>query len=123
MKKEAVRYNYKTVPYAHQICGTVRSIYSDFFALFMEQGTGKTKTIIDTVNQFYAEKEIDAVLLIAPNGVHKQWENEQLPEHSFIEYIPFVWTGSRGKKYTKDMENFIEQKRDKIKWFFVNIED
>ena len=122
MRPEAVDYKYKTTPYRHQKCATIQGIFSEYFALFMEQGTGKSKTIIDTVSCLYEEKEIDAVLLIAPNGVHKQWNDEQLPEHSPVKTKAFLWTGAKGKTYFKEMNTFINEKCLELKWFFVNIE-
>ena len=122
MRPAAVNYRYKTTPYEHQKCATIQGIFSEYFALFMEQGTGKSKTIIDTVSCLYEEKEIDAVLLIAPNGVHKQWNDEQLPEHSPVKTKAFLWTGAKGKTYFKEMNTFINEKCLELKWFFVNIE-
>lgn len=112
---------WKTKPYAHQ-----KSAY-DFMkgknqgALFMEQGTGKSKAIIDIVSNLYIEGKINAVLLIAPNLVHRQWEEEQLPLHSPVEYLAMSWSSIRTRKYARDLGNFFREKRY-LKWFCVNIE-
>lgn len=88
----------------------------------MEQGTGKTKVLIDIVSNLFLEKKIDAVLLIAPNGVQEQWSNEQLPLHSPIPYTDIVWETSTSAKYQRELSKFIEQKTDTLKWFMVNVE-
>ena len=73
-------YLYKTKPYNHQVAGFNFCIDKPFFALFMEQGTGKTKVSIDLMNAKYMRGEINGVLLIAPNGIHSQWITDELKE-------------------------------------------
>lgn len=51
------------------------------YALFWEQGTGKTKALIDNAALLYVEREIDAMFVLAPNGVHRNWHVEELPKH------------------------------------------
>ena len=46
------------------------------FALLMEQGTGKTKVIIDNASYLYSKGEITSLVVIAPNGVHRNWLRE-----------------------------------------------
>ena len=50
------------------------------FAYLMEQGTGKTLTIIAEALALYARGEIDALLVLAPNGVHQNWVFNELPK-------------------------------------------
>lgn len=52
-----------------------------FFALFWEQGTGKTKSAIDQAAVLYARGEIDCLLVVAPNNVHLNWILTELPAH------------------------------------------
>ena len=51
------------------------------FGLLWEQGLGKTKGIIDTTALLACEKEITGALVLAPNGVHRNWHVAELPEH------------------------------------------
>jgi SNF2 family DNA or RNA helicase len=51
------------------------------YALFWEQGTGKTKPTIDTAAYLYEAGEIDALIVVAPNGVHRNWKSDELPKH------------------------------------------
>jgi hypothetical protein len=55
------------------------------FGYFMEQGTGKTKALLDDAADIFLNGgdngKIDTLIIIAPNGVHAQWVNEQVPEH------------------------------------------
>ena len=56
------------------------------FALLMEQGTGKTKVIIDTAAYLYENKAIDTMIVICPNGVHRNWVNNEIPIHMACDY-------------------------------------
>ena len=112
----------KTKPYLHQEAAMDFSQNRDYFALFMEQGTGKSKTVIDIASRAYLAGEIDCVLLIAPNGVHAQWIKEQLPIHCGIPYEGFTWRSTSGKGYKTLFNKFIESKEMKIKWLAVNVE-
>lgn len=51
------------------------------FGLLWEQGLGKTKGIIDTCALLGCEGEISGALVLAPNGVHRNWHVSELPEH------------------------------------------
>lgn len=74
-------FEFKTQPYAHQGVGLLMSAASEYFALFMDMGTGKTKVIIDTAAYLYAHDKIDAVVVVAPNGVHRNWVLNEIPVH------------------------------------------
>jgi SNF2 family DNA or RNA helicase len=115
-------YRFNTVPYKHQEDCMYKLYGKDFFAIFAEQGTGKSKMLIDIVSNLYLEGKIDAVMLIAPNGVQRQWSNEQLPTHSPVPYIDIIWELSSSSRVIKDTERFIKDKTNTLKWFFVNVE-
>jgi SNF2 family DNA or RNA helicase len=74
-------YEFKSRPFNHQLdlWKKTRDEYS--FGLLWEQGTGKTKVAIDTAAWLYERGEIDGVVVIAPNGVHLNWEREELKRH------------------------------------------
>ena len=79
-------YKVKTVPYKHQIEAFKKGHDKEFFAYFMEQGTGKSKAAIDDACNLFLDGKIEAVMLIAPKGVHRQWDDEQLPAHCSVPY-------------------------------------
>lgn len=74
-------YEFKTEPFAHQreLFEATRDLKS--YAVLWEQGTGKTKPTIDTACHLYEQGEIDAVLVVAPNGVHRNWVTDEIPTH------------------------------------------
>lgn len=80
------------------------------FALFWEMGTGKTKHIIDLASWLFVTDQIDAVLVIAPTGVHSNWDvpGEGLRRHMMPELLDvaityrLIWHSNRSQhKATK----------------------
>ena len=114
----------KTKPYAHQVAAFNRHKDSEYFALFMDMGTGKTKIGIDIASYKFLSGDIDAVLVIAPNHVHIQWINEQFPIHCNVSYFPFIWEQKNftSMKYKLQLGSFIEDKMDSLKVFACNVE-
>jgi Mesyanzhinovviridae DNA helicase len=66
-------------PFAHQARVLAESWDRPYYALFWQQRTGKTRTALETAAQLRTAGKIDAVLVLAPNGVHRQWAEEQVP--------------------------------------------
>lgn len=76
-----VTYTPKTKPFAHQDKEFREHRETPARAIFWEQGTGKTKATIDAVGYNYAAGNIDGLLVVAPNGVHRNWISDELPTH------------------------------------------
>jgi len=74
-------YQPHTKPFEHQQVTWEASRDLEAFCVFWEQGTGKTKLTIDTFNHLFVEGKIDAVVVVAPNGVHRNWITDELPTH------------------------------------------
>lgn len=74
-------YQFKTEPFKHQLEEWNRSRGEAARAIFWEQGTGKSKLTIDTACWLWEQGEIDGVLVIAPNGVHRNWVDAEIPDH------------------------------------------
>ena len=72
---------FKTKPFEHQRKAFYMSRDKQSFGLLMEQGTGKTKVIIDNAAYLYSKSKINALVVIAPNGVHRNWVDKEIPEH------------------------------------------
>jgi SNF2 family DNA or RNA helicase len=76
------------------------------YALFWEQGAAKTKPTIDTGTDLFLNDKIDAMLVVAPPGVHINWITDELPTHlsedvagrTSMEYFS---TGKSGTKWHK----------------------
>ena len=120
---EVTKMVYATKPYRHQIDAYNKLYGKEFGALFMEMGTGKSKVAIDIASNLYLEEKINAVLLIAPNGVHKQWADEQIPIHCSVPYKKMVWSSKKGRLYRRILEEFIVLSDDfNLKWFCANVD-
>lgn len=86
--------------FAHQQRALERYRYEKAIPLFFDAGTGKTLTALAIAKDKYERGEIDALLVIAPNGVHKQWATEEIP------------------KWLKDVDTTVQWRKNK-KLFFV----
>ena len=49
---------------------------SNELRLFMEMGTGKTKTTIDNIGYLNLKKQLKAALIIAPKSVYSVWKKD-----------------------------------------------
>lgn len=72
---------FKTKPLKHQLEAFTISKDSKAFAYLCEQGTGKSKIAIDKTAYLYGKGQVDAFLIIAPNGVHRNWIINEIPKH------------------------------------------
>jgi len=98
----------KTKGMSHQI-EALRTMESrEYFALLMEQGTGKTWTILADTERLYAQGEIDALFVVAPKGVHTNWIYREIPEHMDIPVISRAWRSGAGKRYMAKMEDLFK---------------
>lgn len=74
-------YQYKSTPFKHQAETFEASRDMASYGILWEQGCGKTKPTIDTAAYLYEKGEIDAVIVVAPSGVHRNWLSDELPAH------------------------------------------
>ncbi len=104
--------------------------------------TGKTKAAVDKACHLYREGLIDAVIVLAPNGVHDNWVRRELPKHHWntvphetlvwrtstagemaVKRAPAaerdVWRETRAGWWTK-LDNMLES--DGLMWFTFNTE-
>jgi len=91
-----MNYKFKTKPYKHQLRALERSWDKEYFAYFMEMGTGKSKVLIDNASMLYDKGDINGLLLIAPKGVYKNWYKNEIPTHmvDHIEKKVVLWETS-----------------------------
>lgn len=91
-----------TVPFKHQAYVIDRSKDERHFALFMEQGTGKTLVGIANFTHLYREGKINGVIVVAPNGVHDNWTRIEIPKHCLLEpereVLMATWHSGAGAK-------------------------
>ena len=115
-------YRFKTKPFKHQIKALEKSWSKQSWAWFMEMGTGKTKVCIDNIAMLYDRGKIKSALVIAPNGIKRNWRKElsvHMPDH--VEYMDAVWVASPKKKEQIELMN-VCQMSDKLQILIMNIE-
>ena len=116
-------YKFKTEPYEHQLTALGTSHNKENFALFMEMGTGKSKVLIDNIAMLYDKGKINAALIIAPKGVYRNWEQQELPIH-MPEHIMFqiiTWSPSTTIKQKNSLKKLFIHNEDLV-IFLMNIE-
>ena len=79
--KQEVEFEWVTQPYDHQRewFGIIKDM--PYFSLEWEMGLGKSKTILDVCQWAYAKGELDALLVVTLNGVHRKWVEKEVPIH------------------------------------------
>jgi superfamily II DNA or RNA helicase len=121
--KEIAEFPFKKKPFDHQLKAFALSRDLEAYGLFMEQGTGKSKVLIDTAAHLFSTGEIDCLVVIAPNGVHTQWVKEQLPDH-MPDFVP--WKGyyheSGAKKPALEKLKEVSEYTDGLKVITIHIE-
>jgi len=113
---------FKTEPFEHQRKTFYLSRDQKVFALLMEQGTGKTKVVIDNSAYLYSKGEISALVVIAPNGVHRNWIREvdtHLPD--WCEHQITYYRSGMNKKEIEAFES-VRSSKDCLKIFTFNVE-
>lgn len=72
-------YVYKRPPREHQRRALLLSWNKKYFALLMEQRTGKTKVVIDNSAYLFQLSHIHTLIIISINGVHRNWVDNEIP--------------------------------------------
>ena len=86
-----------TQPFAHQLEALDRTWQDREHAIFWEQGTGKTWLGLGTYEQLAIRGEIRGALILAPNGVHRVWAEDEVPTHLGPNVEAYFWTSSKAR--------------------------
>ena len=119
-----MEYEFKTKPFEHQAEAIKDSWSKEYYALFMEMGTGKSKVALDNIGILFQRKFIKAALIIAPKGVYDNWVKGEIPAHlpENIERDVLRWEPKTTKTYTTRLEDFIIEEFKGLKIFVMNVE-
>ena len=122
-RRKIMNYKFKTKPYAHQITALEKSWQREYYAYFMEMGTGKSKVLIDNAAMLYDQGKIDGLLIIAPKGVYKNWYDQEIPEHfpEHIEKVTVLWQALINKKQDRILRTLFESD-EKLHILCMNVE-
>jgi len=124
-EKKYIKYKFKTKPYQHQYDAFLESKDKPAYALFMEQGTGKSKVIIDNIAYLFRKGKIDTAVIAAPKGVYRNWFASEFKTHMPEDVVHFsqvcIWTPTETKKNIEELTNFLKVS-NKLRFFIINIE-
>ena len=120
-----IKYKFKTKPFKHQYDVFLKSKDREAYALFMEQGTGKSKVIIDNIAYLYREGKINCAIIAAPKGVYRNWVASEFKTHMPDDVKAFtdicIWNPAETKSNIETLTNFLNPSH-KLKFFIINIE-
>ena len=117
-------YKFKTKPYGHQLDALEASWNKEVFAYFMEMGTGKSKVLLDNAAILYDKGEINALLLIAPKGVYKNWYDSEIPTHlpDHVDTNIVLWKTSDKAKKQQLLLNTLFKPGSHLNILIMNVE-
>jgi hypothetical protein len=102
----------KTTGMKHQIEALRRSNGREHFAFLMEQGTGKTWTVLADAERMYSAGLIDALVVIAPKGVHTNWVRREIPTHLSVPHIARAYRSGMGKKERAKLDELMRPREE-----------
>lgn len=111
-------FSFKTDPYPHQLEPLLRMVEMDSYALLMDPGTGKSKVLIDDSQAGFIAGKINAVLVVCPNSIKSNWEDE-LVTHSNTTNSVFVYEPSRRVECLKWIH---KSSAPALKWLIMGVE-
>ncbi len=117
-------YRYKTAPKGKQLEAIENTWHERIAALLCRPGTGKTKMGLDTAGLNYMAGNIEALLVIAPNGVHRQWVEEGIPTH-LPESIPWLggyYSSGMGKRKLDHLDKCLRSRTMGLRVLCVSFE-
>jgi SNF2 family DNA or RNA helicase len=122
---EDVDYAFKTEPYEHQRRAWQLARDREAYAFLMEMGTGKSKATLDVAAWKYKKGEINALIVVAPNGVHLKWRDKEVPDHlpTWVPRRTGSWSSFlAGRKWQQQILDALATKTDDLVVLTINVE-
>lgn len=114
---------FRTKPYQHQLDAWQLSKDREYYALFMDLGTGKSKVLLDTSAYLKLENKIDAQVVIVPKGVQTAWVEEQVPTHLACEdNVTAYWSASPRSEERDALKDLLEAPGKHMRTLVMNCE-
>ncbi len=111
-----LHYQFKTEPMRTQKIALERSFGRAAFAFFKDMGTGKTKTLIDLAAASRMHPMIEAVIIVCPVAIRKNWIRE-LAIHCPLPVDAYLLNSAKPKEF----EKWLSTPHD-FKWLIVGVE-
>lgn len=113
-----------TTPYDHQWRALAWAEPKPFYALLMEQGTGKTPVVIWDCARRYTRGQLNGMLVMAPNGVQSNWVLRELPKHMprGIQWQAASWSSDNNKRQRAAVDDLFRPAGDRLRFLTMNWE-
>jgi SNF2 family DNA or RNA helicase len=100
------KYPFKNKPFVHQAAYLQRFWEDPHVALLADMGTGKSFMLINNAAMLYDKGKINAMLIIAPKGVYRNWYKSEIPKHmpEHVTYKMACWSPAPRKAERQEME-------------------
>ena len=117
------KYPFKNNPFVHQAAYLQRFWQYPTSALFAEMGTGKSFMLINNAAMLYDKGKINAMLIVAPKGVYRNWYRSEIPKHmpEHISYKMACWNPTPRKAEKMEMDAMFNAVDD-MRILIMNIE-
>ena len=117
------RYPFKNKPFLHQGAYLQRFWEDKNVAVLAEMGTGKSFMLINNAAMLYDKGRIDALLIVAPKGVYRNWYKSEIPKHmpDHVKYQMACWNPNPKKAEKVEMELMMNAVDD-LRILIMNIE-
>lgn len=117
-------FKFKVVPWKHQRTALRLSAWAEAFALLMQQGTGKSKVLADNAGMLFLAKKIQAMVILAPDGVQRAWVRDMLPAHMSpsVQFRAAWWDNTPTKKQARAIEMVHDRHFNGLRILAVNYE-
>ena len=117
------KYPFKNKPFVHQAAYLQRFWEYPTSALFAEMGTGKSFMIINNAAMLYDKGKINAMLIVAPKGVYRNWYKSEIPKHmpDHVSYKMACWNPTPRKAEKMEMDAMFNAVDD-LRILIMNIE-
>lgn len=109
---------YKTDPRDYQSNDLLHSALAPVHFALWEQGLGKSKRAIDQAAYLFRHNMIDALLVLAPNGAHYNFVDNELPKHMGVPYKAHAFDNNKDtsdhKEHAAHLKHTLEHDPDQL---------
>ena len=117
------RYPFRNKPFLHQAAFLQRFWEEQHVALLADMGTGKSFMLINNAAMLYDKGQINAMLVVAPKGVYRNWYTGEIPKHmpEHVTHTMACWSPTPRKAEREQMDLMLNAV-DTLRILVMNVE-
>lgn len=92
------------VNFKHQGTLLDETLWERGWCTFWEMGCGKSRPTIHTCTTWWRAGKLDGVIVVAPNGVHRNWISDELPAHCDVPWRGLDWHSDKAGSASQRQE-------------------